>query len=138
VTRWILATTLIAAALTATAVRTDAAADVVELRVRGRYLVAPATVRILVVVEPDAANRTLRVEMDGDLMFRASARRLEGAAEKRLHEIEFRDVPAGQYRVLAAVLSTRDVRGTAVERVDIIDSLRRESRHVRRAGDSIR
>ena len=111
---------LMATALAAAAVSRDAAADVVELRVRGRYLYAPATVRIIVVVEPDTANRSLRVELDGDRMFRGSTLTLEGAAEKRLHEIQFKEVPPGRYIVLAAVHSAHDVRGTATQNVDVL------------------
>ena len=109
------------ATLAVAAIRTDAA-DVVSLRVFGRYLTAPATVTITVLVEPDASNRTLRVEMDGDRMFRSSSMTLEGAAEKRVHEIRFRGVPAGQYVLLAEVLSASDVRGTARESVDVVGS----------------
>ena len=79
--------------------------------------------RITVVVEPDAANRALSVEMDGADMFRASALTLEGASEKRVHEIAFRDVPAGRYTVLAAVLSAHGVRATARDSVDVISPL---------------
>ena len=118
-TRWIVSTTLVAAVLAIAAVLTDAA-EVVELRVRGRYLSAPATVQIVVAVEPDPDNRSLRVELDGDSMFRASAMTLEGAAGQRVHEILFRGVPEGHYSVLAAVLSARGVRGRASETVVVI------------------
>ena len=98
------------------------AAEVVELRVRGRYLNAPATVRMMVLVEPDATNRLLRVEADGDRMFRATSIPLDGAAEKRLHEISFRDLPAGFYTLRAAVLSSEEVRGMASERIEVVAS----------------
>jgi len=120
VTRRILWATLIIAALAAAAVRTDAGANVVELRLLNRYFTAPATVWITIVVEPDEANRTLRVEMDGERMFRASALKLEGASEKRLHEIQFKDVPAGQYRLSATVLSAVEVRGTARQNLNVV------------------
>ena len=101
------------------------AAEVVELRVRGHYMNAPATVRMMVLVEPDAANRMLRVEADGDRMFRATSIPLDGAAEKRLHEISFRDLPAGFYTLRAAVLSSEEVRGMASERIEVVASLGR-------------
>ena len=106
----------------AATVHPNAAADVVALRIRGRCWTAPATVRITVVVEPNAANRTLRVEMDGDRLFRASVLTLEGAEDKRLHEIQFAGVPSGQYSIQATVLSAHDARGTAMEHVAVVGS----------------
>jgi hypothetical protein len=46
--------------------------DNVEIRLTGRFFAEPATVQLVVAVEPDAANRTLRVEADGDNMFCAT------------------------------------------------------------------
>lgn len=87
------------------------ATEVVEIRLRGRYYMEPATVHILVAVEPDADNRVLRVEADGDQLFRASELALKGADEKRLHTVEFRNLPAGRYTLRAEVMSNRRVRG---------------------------
>ena len=71
----------------------------------------------MVAVEPDAANRTLRIEADGDDMFRASEISLSGATEKRLHTITFKNLAAGRYLLRAQVLSSSDVRGMAVDDV---------------------
>jgi hypothetical protein len=92
-----------------------AAQDVVEIRLRGRYFTDPATVRITVAVEPDADNRALRVEADGDRLFRSSEVVLEGEAGRRLHTVEFKNLPAGNYTIRAAVLSSAQVRGAAEE-----------------------
>ncbi len=89
------------------------ASDAVEIRLHGRYFVAPATVRILVAVEPHAENRTLRVAADGDSMYCSSDRTLRGAGEKRLHTVEFKDLPAGRYMLRAEVRSAHKVRGSA-------------------------
>ena len=89
------------------------ASDVVEIRMPGRYYAEPATVRIMIAVEPNSANRRLRVEADGDAYFRSSEITLEGEKEQRLHTMEFKNLPAGQYVVRAAVLSSGDVRGLA-------------------------
>jgi hypothetical protein len=89
------------------------ARDVVEIRLYGRYFVAPATVRILLAVEPNEENRALVIEADGDQMFRSSELTLAGASEKRLHSIEFRNLPAGYYTLRAEVRSAHDVRGSA-------------------------
>ena len=92
------------------------AGEVVEIRLRGRYYSEPATVQITVAVEPDAANRVLRVEADGDRMYRATEMTLQGETDKRLHSVEFKNLPAGAYELRAEVLSTQDhVRGMATQ-----------------------
>jgi hypothetical protein len=92
-----------------------AAQDVVEIRLRGRYFTDPATIRITVAVEPDAANRALRIEADGDRLFRSTEVMLEGESGQRIHTVEFKNLPAGNYTIRAAVLSGRNVRGAAEE-----------------------
>ena len=89
------------------------ARDVVEIRLHGRYFIEPATVRILVAVEPDAENRALLIEADGDQLYRSSELALTGATDKRLHSIEFRNLPAGAYTLRAQVKSSHDIRGSA-------------------------
>ena len=98
-----------------------AAQDVVEIRLRGRYFSDPATLRITIAVHPDPANRALRIEADGDRLFRSSEVVLDGEAGKRLHTIEFKNLPAGNYTIRAAVLSSRDVRGAAEELIVVGD-----------------
>ena len=98
-----------------------AAEDVVELRIRGRYFSDPATVRITVAVEPNADNRTLRIEADGDRLFRSSEVVLDGENGKKVHTVEFKNLPAGSYTIRAAVLSTAQVRGAAEEFVVVGD-----------------
>jgi hypothetical protein len=92
-----------------------AAQDVVEIRLRGRYFTDPATVRITIAVEPNADNRALRIEADGDRLFRSSEVVLEGEEGQRIHTVEFKNLPAGSYTIRAAVLSSAQVRGAAEE-----------------------
>lgn len=98
------------------------ARDVVEIRLHGRYFIEPATVRILVAVEPDAENRALLIEADGEQMYRSSELVLTGASEKRLHNVEFRNLPAGYYTLRASVRSTHDVRGSASQEMIVTGS----------------
>ena len=91
------------------------AKELVEIKVRGYYFAAPATVPMVVAVEPAARNRMLVVEADSDDYFRSSAIELEGENEKRLHTVEFRSLPAGTYEIRARVMSKNEVLGTAVE-----------------------
>ena len=91
------------------------ASDVVELRLRGRYYAEPATVQVTVAVEPDAENRTLRVEAESEHMFRSSEITLAGAGEKRIHNLEFKNLPAGNYTLSAQVYGSDDIRGVATQ-----------------------
>ena len=93
------------------------AKQVVEIIVRGRFFAAPATVPITIAVEPAANNRTLVVEADSDDYYRSSSIELEGENEKRLHAVEFKSLPAGEYVLRAQVKSKSDVLGTAVQDV---------------------
>ena len=58
---------LTAAVLGATTMRGNAA-DLVEIRLNGHFFSEPATLRITIAVEPDKANRTLRIEADGEVV----------------------------------------------------------------------
>jgi hypothetical protein len=98
--------------MTAGAVKSNAE-NVVEIRLNGHYFSEPATVRFIVAVQPDADNRTLRIEADSGDMFRASEVALMGAGEKRLHTFTFKNLSAGQYTLRAQVMSAHDVRATA-------------------------
>ena len=121
-----LASFYVVAALVAGATVPGHATGAVEILLRGRYFVEPATIPITVAVEPDAANRVLRVEADGDQLFRASELTLNGADEKRLHAMEFRSLPAGAYALRAAVLdSKRHVRGIASHELVVTGSAQR-------------
>jgi hypothetical protein len=48
-------------------------------------------------------------------LFRSSEVVLNGEDGKRLHTLEFKNLPAGSYTIRAAVLSTAQVRGAAEE-----------------------
>jgi hypothetical protein len=80
----------------------------VEIRLRGHYFAEPATVRLTVAIEPDAANRVLRVEADGELMFQSSEVSL-GDGSQRLYTLEFKNLAAGAYTLRAEVRSRTGV-----------------------------
>jgi hypothetical protein len=98
------------------------AAEVVELRLHGHYFAEPATVHVTIAVEPDAENRILRIEADSDQMFRASDISLDGADEKRIHSIQFKNLPAGHYTLRAEVRSSTTVRGSARQELTVTSS----------------
>ncbi len=93
------------------------AADVVEILLNGTYFSEPATVRFMVAVEPDAANRVLWIEADSADLYRASEIALVGKGEKRLHTLAFKNLTAGHYTLKAEVRSSAGVRGMATREV---------------------
>ena len=90
------------------------AKEIVEIRVRGHYFPAPATVPVTVAVEPGVDNHVLIVEADSEDYFRSSEIELDGDREKRLHGLELRSLPAGAYAIRAQVRSKSAVLGTAL------------------------
>jgi hypothetical protein len=108
-------TAVIAFALAAIASAAGHTNEVVEIHLRGRFFAEPATVQITVAVAPDALNRLLRIQADSGDFYRASELTLEGDGDKRLHYVEFKNLPAGSYLLTAEVLSTNDVLGHATQ-----------------------
>ena len=107
--RW----TALIASIAALGGMTGSARDNVEIRLSGHYYAAPATVQMVIAIEPDSQNRTLRVEADGDSMYTSTELPLAGDREQRLHTIQFKDLPVGKYMLRAQVLSTSAVRSQA-------------------------
>ena len=93
------------------------AKDNVEIRISGRFFAEPATVQLVIAVEPNSENRTLRVEADGDNMFCATEIQLAGAREQRLHTVSFKNLSAGGYTLRAQVLSNSNVRSQAEQEI---------------------
>lgn len=93
------------------------AASVVEIVLHGTYFSEPATVRFMVAVEPNEANRSLWIEADSTDLYRASEIALSGASEKRLHPIVFKNLSAGYYTLRAEVRSSTGVRGMITREV---------------------
>ena len=88
---------------------------VVAILLRGRYYTAPATVQITVSVPPKTENRSLRIEVDGESLFRSTELELNGASEKRLHTMEIRSLPAGDYTIRAEVFGEHSLLGRATD-----------------------
>jgi hypothetical protein len=113
----------IGAALTVLVITAGPAADAsntVRILVRSSVYRAPATVLINVRVTPDADNRFLRLEVDGELLFRASEIPLDGANAAAANWFEFRDLPAGHYQLRAELRSSQAVRAVAIQPVIVV------------------
>lgn len=96
------------------------AAEIVQIHLRGHYFSAPANVIVNVTIEPDAENHTLLIEADSDRFVRSSEMELSGAQEKRIHTIQFKNLPEGQYTLRAEVRSRTEVRGKATQELTVM------------------
>ena len=106
-TAWI----LLGAAALAAATTPGRATQLVEISVRGHYFSAPATVIVNVAVEPGNRNYKLVLEADSERFFRSSEIELSGASDKRIHTMQFKNLPEGEYELRAEVRSRTSVLG---------------------------
>ncbi len=74
--------------------------------------VAPADLRIEVLVEPGEDNRALDIVVDAIDYYRGSVIPLDGARAARLHTVEYRGMPAGTYSVLIRLRARQGVSRT--------------------------
>jgi len=68
-------------------------------RVWPAVALAPASVRIEVLVASHQDNRMLRIVMDSGTYLRSSSISLEGERAARIHNVTYRGLPAGYYDV---------------------------------------
>lgn len=96
------------------------ATQIVEIRLRGHYFSAPATVVVNIAVEPASDHYRLIVEADSAKFFRASEIELAGANEKRIHTLQFKNLPEGQYMLRAQVQSRTETLGQATQELRVM------------------
>lgn len=93
---------LLAALLLLTSQPANPAQPKINIVVYPRYSQAPASVRLTVRVQPDAANRVVCIGYDGP-QFRSSCWQVEGANAAITTEVVFPDLPEGRYRAQGKV-----------------------------------
>jgi hypothetical protein len=69
----------------------------------GTMFSAPATVTIQVTIERDIRNRMLKISVTSDSFYAQSDQALDGTKAARTRLIVWRDLPGGEYDVLAVV-----------------------------------
>src|SRR5262245_61927615 len=82
---------------------------------------APATVRVMVKIEPQAHDRSLTVEIDAPNFYRSSTRPLEGELAAHVHEFVFTGLPSGSYEVTCTL--TTDVGQTVIHAAAIVGNV---------------
>jgi hypothetical protein len=75
----------------------------IEISVGPAISFEPGNVRITSMVQPDAANRTLLLEIDSGSHYSSSELPLEGENAARSHSTLLKNLPAGEYLVTATL-----------------------------------
>jgi hypothetical protein len=89
--------------------------DALTMRMTPHVALAPGTIRVTIEVEPDAENRYLIVVADSTEFYRSSMIPLEGKRAKRVHDIEYRGLPAGNYVLEAELVDSSGPRASEQE-----------------------
>ena len=87
--------------------------QVVSIRVSPAMVRQPASITIIATVEPDERNRTLEITAESTGYATSSQTQLDGVRAQRVWDTQFRDVPRGDYNVVATVIGTDGRRATA-------------------------
>jgi hypothetical protein len=89
-------------------VRPGTAGDTrLRIEVVPRIAVAPATIRVRAIVEPNADNRSLQIAADSGDFFRSSMMDMSGADAALITETTIKDLPVGQYDVSVVLYETQ-------------------------------
>lgn len=71
---------------------------------------AGADLRVVVRVQPDAGNRRLQLSVDAPTFYASTERQLDGLEGARAHTFAVRELPAGEYQIVATLQGTDGIR----------------------------
>lgn len=80
------------------------ASEPLSLKVRPNVAMAPATVIVQAMIEPDAQNRAVEIVAESDDFYRSSHFQLEGDRARRTSQLELRSLPPGAYDVRVTLM----------------------------------
>jgi hypothetical protein len=83
-----------------------AGADRLNIAVSPIYSTAPSVVRVRIRVEPNPENRVLEIIADSEDFYRRSDVQLDGDQAPTTFQLEFPDVPGGEYEVKAVLIDS--------------------------------
>jgi hypothetical protein len=101
---------LCAATILTVGASTGQADDEASLDVFPRVTMAPATLKVRAFVPPDAANRALRIVADSGNFYRSSLIQLDGADAASVTETTLKNLPGGDYEIVAVLHDTTGAR----------------------------
>jgi hypothetical protein len=99
----------ICALLVAVSAPSSDGAGAIWARVWPIRALAPASVRIEVLIEANDANRALQIVVESGEHYRSSTIPLEGARAARFHSVLYRSMPAGMYEVEVVLIDQEGV-----------------------------
>jgi hypothetical protein len=97
-------------------------ASEVDVNVQPRSCIAPCNILVTVSVTPASRNRFLRLEVDSEEYFRSSEEGLDGDKAARRYAFAFPALPAGAYRVVAAVFRNDGTSAQADVKIELVGS----------------
>ncbi len=71
---------------------------------------AGADLRVVVRVQPDAGNRRLQLSVDAPTFYASTERQLDGMEGARAHTFAVRELPAGDYQIIATLEGASGIR----------------------------
>jgi len=71
---------------------------------------AGADLRVVVRVTPDAGNRRLQLSIDSPTFYASTERQLDGIEGARAHTFSVKELPAGDYQIVATLEGSSGVR----------------------------
>jgi hypothetical protein len=86
-----------------------------QLKVSPEVSAEPAWIVVRASIEPDDANRAIRVVAESEGFFRSSLVQLDGKDASRTAVLQYKSLPAGEYEI-RGVLIGRDGRERAIAR----------------------
>src|SRR5262245_38743664 len=116
-------TLYIGAFLTAAAVVTLHGNQALTVRVTPAVTREPAALKIQAIIESDDRNRSLQIVARSTGYMRGSEIQLDGSDAQRVWEIEFRDVPRGNYEVTATLMGNDGRRASVSKVVTVLSQL---------------
>ena len=97
------------------------ASDAVAVKVSPQTLFEGGAVRTQVRLPPDADNRAMRLEVDGERYFSSSTLQLEGDDAPAVYERRWLDLPAGKYSVQVVIVRASGETRHATAEFTVID-----------------
>jgi hypothetical protein len=71
---------------------------------------AGADIRVVVRVQPEAGNRRLQLSVDAPTFYASTERQLDGVDGARAHSFNVKDLPAGDYQIIATLEGSDGIR----------------------------
>lgn len=92
----------------------------VTLSVSPQLAMEPGWANVMVRIERNPENRSLRVEADGPEYYRSSLQQLDGESAPAVRHLRLEDLPGGKYIVRATLTRADGSRREAVQTLEVV------------------